>query len=465
MKKILLSICLVCHFVVTGAQDLSGDWYGALKLGTTTLRLSVNFSKTDSGYTGKLVSMDQGNAVIPMAWVKLAQNDLSFKTTVANIEYSGVLKDSSIDGTFRQNGQPFALNFGRKKIEKLALKRPQEPKPPFAYLTEDVSFLNSRDSISLSGTLTWPASGSNFPVVVLISGSGPQNRDEELMGHKPFHVLADHLTKNGIAVLRFDDRGVGKSKGNFATATSADFATDVHAAVQFLKSRKDIDPKKIGLIGHSEGGLIAPMVAASSKDVSYIVLLAGTGVPGKDIVLLQQQLIAKAEGASEKDIIETETFTKDLLNIVSSGKDDKTTSAELTEFLKSTWQKLPDSSKKQFVNEAVFIMQSSQLNSPWMKYFLTYDPAIALQKIKIPVLALNGSKDLQVSPAQNLPAIEKALKKAGNNKYQVKEMPGLNHLFQECTTGAPSEYEKIEMTMSPAVLELVSSWIQQQARM
>jgi fermentation-respiration switch protein FrsA (DUF1100 family) len=464
--KNLLFISLMSLVVLTSrAQDLSGDWYGALKIGANTLRLSLNFSKTDTGYTGKMISLDQGNSVLPMAWVKLDQNDLSFKTTVANVEYSGKLKEGSIEGTFKQNGQPFPLNFGREKIEKTVLKRPQEPKPPFPYLSEDVSFLNARDSILLAGTLTLPSSGNNFPAVVLISGSGPQNRNEELLGHKPFLVLADHLTKNGIAVLRYDDRGVARSKGNFQTATSADFATDVSAAVQYLKTRKEIDAEKIGLIGHSEGGMIAPMVAAQSKDISYIVLLAGTGVPGKDIILLQQELISKASGVSDADIATNTAFMKNLLNILSSGKDEQTTTAELNSFLKTSYQELPDSIKKQTGTESSFLMQFNNMNTPWMKYFLSYDPATALGKLKIPVLALNGSKDLQVWPAQNLPAIEKALKNAGNKKYTVKELPNLNHLFQESKTGSPTEYEKIETTIAPAVLDIVTEWIRTHARM
>jgi pimeloyl-ACP methyl ester carboxylesterase len=397
-----------------------------------------------------------------MAWVKLSESNLSFKTSAAGIEYSGLVKDANINGTFKQNGREFPLSFGREKIEKTVYKRPQEPKPPFSYISEEVTFLNVRDSIYLAGTLTMPSSGQGFPVVVLISGSGPQNRDEELLGHKPFLVLADHLTKNGIAVLRYDDRGVGKSKGNFGKATSADFATDVSAAVQYLKTRKEIDGKKIGLIGHSEGGMIAPMVAADTKDIGFIVLLAGTGVPGKDIIILQQQLIAKAEGVvSEKDLAETAAFTEEIAKIVTSGKDEKTVSIEFIDFLKSTWQKLPDSSKKIYGTEAVFLMQSAQMNTPWMRFFMAYDPATVLEKIRIPVLALNGSKDLQVWPAQNLPAIEKALKKAGNKKYTVKELPGLNHLFQECITGAPSEYEKIEMTIAPGVLDEINRWIKE----
>lgn len=465
MKKILLFLTTALMVFTSKSQDLSGDWYGALKIGANTLRLSLNFTKTDSGYTGKMISMDQGNSVLPMAWVKLDQNALSFKTTVANVEYAGTLSDKNIEGTFKQNGQAFPLNFGRDKIEKTVYKRPQEPKPPFPYISEDINFLNARDSIMLAGTLTMPSSGSDFPVVVLISGSGPQNRNEELMGHKPFLVLADHLTKNGIAVLRFDDRGVAASKGNFQKATSADFAKDVDAAVQYLKTRKEINAKKIGLIGHSEGGMIAPMLASQSKDVSYIVLLAGPGVSGKDIIILQQELIAKQAGTPENEIRENSDFTKTLLGIITSGKDEKTVSTELNEFLKTSYQKLPDSTRKKIGSESAFLMQFNSMSSPWMKFFLSYDPAIALEKLKIPVLALNGSKDLQVWPAQNLPAIEKALKKAGNKNYTIKELPNLNHLFQESGTGAPDEYEKNEQTMAPAVLDIISKWIKEQVRM
>ncbi|HLO80845.1 MAG TPA: alpha/beta fold hydrolase [Chitinophagaceae bacterium] len=463
MKKILLVLTTALMVFTSKSQDLSGDWYGALKIGANTLRLSLNFSKNDTGYSGKMISIDQGNSVLPMAWVKLDQNSVSFKTTVANVEYAGTVNEKNIEGTFKQNGQAFPLNFGREKIEKTVLKRPQEPKPPFPYISEEINFLNARDSIMLAGTLTIPASGTNFPVVVLISGSGPQNRNEELMGHKPFLVLADHLTKNGIAVLRYDDRGVAASKGNFQKATSADFATDVSAAVQYLKTRKEIDGKKIGLIGHSEGGMIAPMVAAQSKDISYIILLAGPGVPGKDIIILQQELISRAGGVSDTDIATNTVFMKNLTSTLASGKDEKTSTAELNDFLKTSYQKLPDSIKKQTGTESAFIAQFSSMNTAWMKYFLTYDPAIALQQLKIPVLALNGSKDLQVSPAQNLPAIEKALKKAGNKNYTVKELPNLNHLFQECKTGAPGEYSEIEQTMSPVLLNEVANWIKKQA--
>ncbi len=458
MKKLII-LLFALSLQNIYAQDITGDWYGALKIGTNQLRLNLNFTRTDTGYTGKLISLDQNPTPIPMQWVKFDQQTLGFKTTVANIEYSGVFKDGIIDGTFKQSGNALPLQLGRTKIEKkTAAKRPQEPKAPFPYVSEDIEFRNEKDNISLAGTLTLPAANGKFPVVVLISGSGPQDRNEELLGHKPFLVLADHLTKNGFAVLRYDDRGVGKSKGNFKTATSADFAKDVSAAVHYLKTRKEIDPKKIGLVGHSEGGLIAPMVAAVSKDIAFIVLLAGPGVPGKDVISLQGALIARAMGAAEADIKASGDITKELMNIVTSGKDSSIVNKDFQAALDRNYQNLPDSVKKG-LPMAAFKSQYAPLNDPWMKYFLAYDPATSLQKIKIPVLALNGSLDLQVSPSQNLPAIKAALDKAKNKKYLIREMPGLNHLFQETKTGLPSEYGDIEQTLSPMMLTELTDWL------
>ncbi len=459
MKKLILLFALFCLQNIQ-AQDITGDWYGALKIGVNQLRLNLNFTKTDTGYTGKLISLDQNNTPIPMQWVKFNNQELSFKTTIANIEYSGVWKDNLIEGIFKQGGMSLPLQLGRAKIEKkTTAKRPQEPKAPFPYLSEDVSFFNATDSVTLAGTLTLPSAQGKFPVVVLISGSGPQDRNEELLGHKPFLLLADHLTRNGIAVLRYDDRGVAKSKGKFSSATSADFAKDVLAAVSYLKTRKEIDPKKIGLIGHSEGGLIAPMVAAQSKDIAYLVLLAGPGVPGKDVILLQEQLISKSLGTSAADMKASGDLMKQLLDILTTGKDSAAVNKEFKTAISHAYQNLPDSTKKKFGSESVFISQYAALNEPWMKYFLVYDPSTSLKKIKIPLLALNGSLDLQVSPAQNLPAIKQSLDKARNKKYKIKELPGLNHLFQEAKTGSPNEYAGIEQTLSPIMLTELTNWL------
>jgi len=457
MKKIIfIALVLLSQHLV--AQDFSGPWYSILKVSGMQLRISINLLKNDSSYTGTLTSVDQGNSPIPMKWVIVDKNNLRFKTAVSEIEYEGQLNDSTINGTFMQGGQKIPLTFSRKVQEKTIAKRPQEPKPPFPYASEDISFFNSRDSITLSGTLTLPSATGKFPVVVLITGSGPQNRNEELMGHKPFLVLADHLTRNGIAVLRYDDRGVAKSKGNFSTATSADFSNDVEAAVSYLKTRSDIDPTKIGLIGHSEGGLIAPMVAARDKDVSYIVLMAGPGVKGKDLLTLQIELQNKSMGLTGPELEKQMEVINGVLGILTMNGDSAVTGAAYRAYISNSYKQLPDSVRKQ-VTEPQYNLQFARLNSTWMKYFLNYDPSIALEKVKIPVIAYNGSKDLQVWAPQNLPAIEKALKKAGNKKYTIRELPNLNHLFQECATGAASEYSEIEQTLSPTFLDDVTAWL------
>jgi pimeloyl-ACP methyl ester carboxylesterase len=304
-----------------------------------------------------------------------------------------------------------------------------------------------------------------YPAVILISGSGPQNRDEELLGHKPFLVLSDFLTRNGIAVLRFDDRGTALSKGDFKTATSADFATDVEAAVKYLQTRKEINKQQIGLIGHSEGGIIAPMVASRSKDIAFIVLMAGTGIPGADILLLQQELIGKASGISEADLLKAKSINTKAFEMVSKSTNTAQLKIDLTDSLTQLLRGNSSSVKPEGMSESEFIkLQVDQITSPWMKYFILYDPAPTLEKVKCPVLAINGEKDLQVPPKENLSAIKAALIKGGNKKFTAKELPNLNHLFQECKTGAPSEYAAIEQTISPTALLEILSWLQMQVK-
>lgn len=461
MKKIIALAAILITALIAEAQDITGLWHSILNVGSTQLRLDIDIQKQGDSLTGKFISVDQGNTQIPLRLVRLEGNKVQFATAMVNIQYNGILVNDKIEGTFSQNGQNFPLTFSRSVVEKKVLNRPQEPKPPYPYAAEDVQFFNAKDSVMLAGTLTKPASGTNWPVVVLISGSGPQNRNEELMGHKPFLVLADHLTRNGIAVLRYDDRGVAQSKGVFATATSADFANDAEAAVAYLKSRKDINPAKIGLIGHSEGGLIAPMVAARNKDVSYIVLMAGPGVKGKDVLMLQIDLLGKAAGMPEKERKEQVNLIGGVINIMEMGGDTAVKTAAVKAYLHKQYEAMPDSVKKQ-MTEQQFMQEFKSFTSPWFSYFLQYDPAPALEKLKIPVLALNGSKDLQVWAPQNLPAIEKALKKAGNKKYLIKELPNLNHLFQEAKTGGSSEYAEIEQTLSPLLLDEITNFLKQQ---
>jgi uncharacterized protein len=349
---------------------------------------------------------------------------------------------------------------------KASINRPQEPSKPYPYYTEEVTFNNNQAHVTLVGTLTLPSAAGNYPAVILISGSGAQNRDEETSGHKPFLIIADHLTKHGIAVLRYDDRGVGKSTGNFKTATTADFASDVASAVEFLKTRKEIDKDEIGLIGHSEGGMIAPMVASNSKDVSFIVLLAGPGIEIRKVLLMQQGLIAKADGVSESDI---EKYILPIHNeayrIISESNDSRTLKADLVKLIGQSYEDTPsDLLSSDMSKEEVISTQSDKWSSEWFRNFLKYDPASILERVTCPLLALNGEKDLQVTPKENLSGINDALKKGGNSSVTVKELPNLNHLFQNCKTGSPAEYAKIEETFSPDALKEISDWILKQVR-
>jgi len=386
---------------------------------------------------------------------------LHFELNAAHGSWDGKLNDAGaeLNGKWLQGGKEVALNFKRGgKIP--VVNRPQEPHRPYPYQDVEVLYDNKSAGTKIGGTLTLPRTKPPFAAVLLITGSGQQNRDEEVFGHKPFLIIADYLTKRGIAVLRVDDRGMGKSTGDFAKATTADFATDVEAGIAFLKARHDIRKDKIGLIGHSEGGVIAPMVAARSKDVAFIVMLAGTGVDGGKILVAQGEMISKAQGASE----ETIKFTKDLqvhvfaaLAALVSEKDPLKVRARVQTVIDGEVQKLPAEVRTVQGKEAAEAGRAYL--SPWMRYFITYDPAPALQKVKCPVLVMNGEKDMQVPPKLNLPAIETALREGGNKDYSIKLMPGMNHLFQICQTGSPVEYSKIEETMSPLALKTMGDWI------
>jgi dienelactone hydrolase len=350
------------------------------------------------------------------------------------------------------------LTLKRTETEVKPISRPQEPQPPYPYRSEEVAFENKVAGITLAGTLTLPETGSNFTAVILITGSGPQNRDEEIMGHKPFLVIADYLTRRGIAVLRYDDRGTAQSTGNFAAGTTADFATDTESALAYLKTRKEINPKKIGLMGHSEGGIIAPLVATRSGDVGCIVMLAGTGIRGDALLLLQQEAIYRVSGMPEDKLtIAIKINAKVLDKIVNTDRD--LSRQEITDFMIAMKDDIETVVPDGITAEDYIQQFAMSLSSPWMQYFLRYDPAPALEKVKCPVLAVNGDKDLQVPAKENLTAISAALKKGGNKKVTVKEYPGLNHLFQECTTGSPAEYAMIEQTFSPEVLKDLGDWI------
>ncbi|GGM96872.1 hypothetical protein GCM10010967_33270 [Dyadobacter beijingensis] len=343
---------------------------------------------------------------------------------------------------------------------KMAEARPQEPETPYPYHTEEVTFRNDSAGITLAGTLTLSDKKGSFPAVVLITGSGPQNRNEEVLGHKPFLVIADYLTRRGFAVLRYDDRGVGKSTGKFNNATTADVTTDAESAVAYLKTRQEINSGKIGLAGHSEGGLVAAIAASRTKDIGFIISLAGPGAKGIDVITLQSELIARAGGVDEAGIALIKRANRETTEIIRSTPDTAGLRAKLMAYTKANLHDYPlkmmypGQSKEDF-----FKFQVNMLCSPWYRYAFEIEPASYFKKVKCPVLALNGSKDLQVDASQNLPPILKAVREGGNANVTVKELPGLNHLFQPCKTGHPNEYGKIRETFSPTALAAMADWL------
>ena len=448
-----------------GEKKFTGLWEGKLKISTVSLRLVIKTFNNDDGSLGAFVdSPDQGSNNIPVTLITINDDSLKFSIQAIGASYAGgIIKDSAlVRGTFKQGGLVLPLEF--KKIEKLTeIKRPQEPKKPYPYNEEEVTFENKNANIALAGTFTYPNGNGKYPAVVLVTGSGPQDRDETLAGginHKPFLVLSDYLTRNGIAVLRYDDRGIAKSKGNFAAATTEDFTSDALAAVEYQKSRKEVNVKKIGIAGHSEGGLIAPMAAVNSDDVAYIILLAGPGLPGKDILLLQGRLISKASGGKDDEVETSMKFNEKIYDIILSEEDNSVADKKIKSAYEEFTNSLSPDKKKEAEDQKAVIEQSlRQLTSPWFRFFMKFDPRPVLQNVSVPLLALNGEKDLQVPPKENLDEIEKALKYAGNNKFKTVLLPGLNHLFQTAKTGSPAEYGTIEETFSPDAMKLIKDWI------
>ena len=366
--------------------------------------------------------------------------------------YEGDLVNDTLTGAWSQSGMSFDLTLERGEEGEVVMNRPQEPKPPFPYAVEEVRIASSAAGVTLAGTLTLPDADAPAPVVVLISGSGPQDRDEALMGHRPFLVLADHLTRHGVAVLRFDDRGIGESTGSFATATSVDFADDVVSVVEFLDGRSDVGP--IGLIGHSEGGLVAPMVANRSSGVRFVVLMAGPGLTGEEILYRQSDLIIKANGGTDEAAAANRAAQAAMFAAVKEENDPAVLRTRFHEALAPALAGVPEEAR-----EAQVRAQLAQVNSPWFRYLLTYDPVPALRALDQPVLAINGEKDTQVPPKENLEAIRLALTEGGNDDVEIVELAGLNHLFQTAETGSPSEYATIEETMSPRALQTMTDWI------
>lgn len=440
-------------------EGLDGDWDGAIDTKLMgKLRVAFHFATGPHGTIGKFDSIDQQVNDLPVTLIGREGDAVQLEIGFVRASFAGTLDPAkaTLAGTWSQLGfsLPLALTRRAEGVAQPTLNRPQTPLPPFPYQVETVSFPSKAAGVTLAGTLTLPTGPGPFPAAVLIAGSGPNTRDEPIVGHQIFLVLADHLTRHGIAVLRYDKRGTGQSTGDYDKATTQDFADDAEAALDYLAQRKEVEPHHAGLIGHSEGGLIAPMVAARDKAAAFVVALAGPGVNGADILKEQGRLILAATGMPP-DELEADTRRRNqAIDIVRDEKDPAAAAAKLRVALLDTAK--TDAKPEEAVQQGIQV-----INTDWFRFFFNYDPAPAWHALTCPVLALIGSKDLQVPPEQNLPALRAAL--AGNPRVEIDEMPGLNHLFQTASTGSPMEYGRIEETMAPAALDKVADWVRRQA--
>lgn len=410
MKNKALSVLFALLLSITAfAQNFTGSWTGIISAGGSSLHIVFNISQDAEGNTVcTMDSPDQSVKGIPAQIVFESSDSISIRISNLGIEYNGKFNGDMICGVYSQLGLELDLDL---KNEQIVYNRPQNPLPPYPYTTEEIEFVNDEANATLSGTITYPVGyiqGKKVPVVVMVTGSGPQNRDSEIYEHKPFLIIADYLARNGYATLRYDDRCVGKSTGRFQAETTKEVAKDAALAVKYLRDTKKFS--KIGVLGHSEGGNVAFMLGAN-KLIDFAITMAGVGVQGDECLYQQGVAIAKR-----------------------SGQEYQLTKEQLREYLIGTM-------------------------SPWYEFFLDYDPASDISKTTCPVLVMNGEKDLQVIASSNVEAIKGNLPK--NKKSQVKIYPGLNHLFQECTTGLPTEYINIEQTISPIVLEDIAAWLKQ----
>jgi pimeloyl-ACP methyl ester carboxylesterase len=466
MKYTMFLLAVLISGSINAQTNFSGIWNGSLNV-AGSLRLVLHVQQQQDGtYTASLDSPDQNAAGIKCDKATADGNTFTFTIDKLRVSYTGnLINDTTLSGTFTQ-GASLPLDFHRTEVPFVAkpIVRPQTPKPPFPYKSEEVIY--NSNGLQYGGTLTIPEGKGRFPAVVLITGSGQQDRDETIFHHKPFAVLADALTRDGFIVLRVDDRGMGNSTGDFSNSTTADFANDVNASVNYLKSRTEVNDKRIGLLGHSEGGMIAPMVASQRSDIKFIVLLAGPGVKIVDLMAEQNAAVEKSLGINTALADSFKPFYKTIL-------ENSNTTSDTTQLFQKTMQSLNDFAAGKDSNSLktlhIYTANERELyahelvrafNQPWFKYFLQFDPKPYLTNLKkVKVLALNGSKDIQVIASQNLPAIRNDLMEGKTKHFEVKEIPGLNHLFQTCTKCSVAEYGELEETFSPVALQTIIDWL------
>lgn len=461
--------CFLLLHSINAQTKVDGTWEGKLSVGPNSLRLVVHIKGEPGAYSATLDSPDQGAKGIPVSSVQQTGDSLHLEVAAARAKLSGrLVNDSTLSGQWQQGGAAFPIEMKKSAGNNGAAavqNRPQTPVPPFPYESKDVTYHNANHSIQFGATVTKPFGAGPYPAVLLITGSGPQNRDEELFGHKPFAVIADDLARRGFLVLRVDDRGVGQSTGDHRSATSRDFADDVKAGLAYLRSLPEVDKKKIGLLGHSEGGMIAQMVGAEDKDLAFLVMLAAPGLPVTELMTLQNEAVMLSAGVQKEAVKEYSGLYRQLVNAIAFAPADgaeKLATTIVNNWTKKTPKEIvvattgisDEASKQKWVGSF-----SKQLTNPWFHYFLKYNPDDYLRKLKAKVLALNGDKDVQVTSSPNLAGLRASLKKSNSPHYDVVALEGLNHLFQRCQKCTVQEYGELEETMAPAALEAIGTWL------
>ena len=441
-------------FLAKPISTVEGTWQGAIETGNMRMRLQLHISHDDSGkLIASVDSLDQAIQGIPASKVTEHAGEVKIELSAFAAEYSGTLSatKNEIAGQWSQNGNDEKLDF-RRSEQILQLRRPQNPAKPYPYKEEEVSIAVGDGKTTLAGTLTLPPGAGPFPAAIFIGGSGPVDRDETVAGHKPFLVLADFLTKKGMAILRYDKRGIAQSQGNYAEAMMEDFAQDAQAGLAYLKSRKELDAKRLGIIGHSEGGIVAALVASRSQDVQWLVLLATPATTGEKTLLRQSELIARTGGLPEEQIARSLEFDRKAYAAV---REEKNTAA----LEKKLDLLVQQSGLGEAMPPAALQAQIRFMTSPWFRQFIDYDPEPVLEKLQCPVLALSGDRDLQVDSTENVPLLREASDASENKDFTVVEISGVNHLFQTAQSGSPALYGAIEQTIAPEVLTAIGNWV------
>jgi pimeloyl-ACP methyl ester carboxylesterase len=463
--RVLVLVLVLVPALLAAQAGFAGRWDGAIEVMGQTLQITVSLTEEAGALAGTIDIPQQGAMGLRLMNLRAAGETVHFELQAGPGSvalFDGRRTGEHIAGTFEQGSAKGTFSITAAGTPAPARKAEEVP-----YRQEEVQVVSG--GIRLGGTLTLPPGQGPHPAVALLTGSGPQNRDEDVFGMPVFRLLADRLTRAGIAVLRCDDRGVGGSTGNVAQSTSSDFADDALAQVGWLKARNDIDPKRIGLLGHSEGGIVAPMAANRSADVAFVVLLAGPALTGEQVMLAQNELVGRASGVPEAQIRKNGALQRRMFAAVRSGEGLDDVTAEVRDLAREALQRMPEAQRRALGDlDAAAARAAEQqvagLKTPWFRHFLTYDPAPALEKLACPVLAVFGERDTQVPAGPNREAMEAAFKKGGHRDQTIVVVPRANHLYQDSVTGGPGEYATLKKEFIPGFAETVTNWVVEKTR-